>query len=188
VRWPFSFLDTTRFLYLRAQRARVAVDASIHASVRIAEPCLLSVESGAQLEPGVIIENALHATGRVRIDAVFIGAGCLIGAHAMLMPGVSLGHEARVSPGSYLGPDVSIGVGAKIGERAILAAAVDVGSHARIGAGAVIGEGVVIGEHARVAAGAVIPPKSQIREGEVWQGVPARPMNRDVRGRPRDSS
>ena len=188
LRWPYSFTFLTRVLYLRALGAQLSFRTSFPIGLRVRDPSLLAVEAGAQIEPGVVIENALHATGRVRVDSVTIGGGCLVGACAVLMPGTVLGHDARIGPGAYLGPDVSIGVGAKIGERAVLAAGVDVGSHVRIGAGAVVGEGVSVADRAKIMAGAVIPPNSRIREEEVWQGVPARPLYRDARGRPRAAS
>jgi carbonic anhydrase/acetyltransferase-like protein (isoleucine patch superfamily) len=187
VRWPYGFLSITQFVYLRAQGAQVRYGASLAwGRVTVREPSLLEVETGAQLEPGVIVEAALGATGRLRVDRVAVGGGCLVGANVVLMPGATLGHDARVGPGAYIGPDVSIGVGTKIGERAVLAAGVDVGAHVRIGAGAVIGENARIADSARVRTGAVIPPGTQVRENEVWQGVPARALFRDARGRTRD--
>lgn len=188
LRFPFSLFHLTRFLYLRAAGARIAFGAAFAGELTVRDPCLLVVEEGAQLEPGVIVEGALHATGRVTVDRVTVGAGSLVGAHAILMPGAHLGHDVRISPAAYVGRDVSIGVGVKIGERAVLAAGVEIGSHAKVGPGAVLGEGVKVGDHARVMAGAVIPANTTIRESEVWQGVPARPLYRDRRGRPREAN
>lgn len=181
LRWPFSFLHVTRFLYWRALGARIAFGASVPWDLVVRDPVLLVIEHGAQLEHGVRIEQGLHARGRIRVDSVHISGGCLIGAHAVLMPGASIGLDARVSPGAYVGPDVSIGVGTRVGERAVIAAGVDVGAHARIGAGVVISEGVRVGDHARILAGAVIPPNAIIREREVWRGIGARPVFRDER-------
>lgn len=180
---PFSLFYVTRWLYLRAQGARIAFGASLPAGLIVREPCLFSMAPGSQVEPGVVIEAGVHATGRIRIDTVILGEGALVGAHSLLMPGVSLGHDVRVGPSVYIGPDAAIGVGAKIGERAILGAGVDLGSHVRIGVGAVIGEGSLIGDGAKVRAGAVIPPNTRIRAGEVWQSMAARPMGRDARSR-----
>ena len=178
---PFGILHGTRFLYLRALGAKLAYNASIHPTVVISLPSLLAVDAGAQLEAGVKIENVVHAMGRVRISPVTISAGALVGAHVTLMPGATLGPNVRVGPGAYVGPDTCVGVGVKIGEGTILAAGVDLGSYVRIGAGAVIAEGVSIGENAKVRAGSVIPPSTRIRAGEIWQGLPARPVFRDNR-------
>ncbi|MEQ8983359.1 MAG: hypothetical protein RL846_35785, partial [Deltaproteobacteria bacterium] len=87
LRFPFWFLHSTRVLYLRALGARVSWGASLHEQVNIREPALFAVGTGSQIEPGVTVEAALHGAGRVRVGPVTIGEGCLIGAHAILLPG-----------------------------------------------------------------------------------------------------
>lgn len=178
---PFRALHLTRFIYFRALGSKLAYDATIDPSVSVQTPRLLAVDTGAQLEAGVKIENVVHAMGRVKISPVTISEGALVGAHVVLMPGATLGPNARVGPGAYIGPETCVGVGAKVGEGAILAAGVDLGSYVRIGAGCVIAEGVSIAENARVRTGSIIPPSTRIRAGEIWQGVPARPVFRDPR-------
>ena len=178
---PYQLLHGTRYLYLRALGAKLAYDATIDPSVVISAPSLFAVDTGAQLEAGVKVENAVHAMGRVRISPVTVSEGALVGAHVTLMPGATLGPNVRIGPGAYIGPDTCVGVGVKIGEGAILAAGVDLGSYVRIGAGCVIAEGVSIGENAKIRAGSVIPPSTRIRGGEVWQGLPARAVFRDPR-------
>ena len=184
--FPFRALHLTRYIYFRALGAKLAYDSTIDPSVNIQTPRLLAVDAGAQLEAGVKVENVVHAMGRVKISPVTISEGALVGAHVVLMPGATLGPNARVGPGAYIGPETCIGVGAKVGEGAILAAGVDLGSYVRIGAGCVIAEGVSIAENARVRTGSIIPPSTRIRAGEIWQGVPARPVFRDAR-HPEDS-
>jgi len=179
IAWPFSFLHSTRFVLWRALGANMSFGAGFSYDLKVRDPSLLVVEHGAQLEHGVVIEHGLHARGRIRVDAVHISGGALIGAGVILNPGVSVGHDARVSPRAYVGPDVAIGVGTRIGERAVIAAGVDIGAHARIGAGVVVSEGVRVGDHARLLAGAVIPPNTVIREREVWRGIGARPVFRE---------
>lgn len=183
---PFRALHLTRFIYFRALGAKLAYDATIDPSVNIQTPRLLAIDAGAQLEAGVKVENVVHAMGRVKISPVTVSEGALVGAHVVLMPGATLGPNARVGPGAYIGPETCVGVGAKVGEGAILAAGVDLGSYVRIGAGCVIAEGVSIAENARVRTGSIIPPSTRIRAGEIWQGVPARPVFRDAR-HPEDS-
>jgi len=178
---PFNMFHFSRYLYLRAQGTKLAFDATIHPSVSISAPSLLTVDRGAQLEAGVSIINIAHAMGRVRIGEISIGEGVLVGAKVQLMTGASLGPNARIGPSAYIGPDVHVGLGTKIGEGAVLAAGVDLGSYVRVGAGAVIAEGASIGENAKIRAGSVIPPSTRIRAGEVWQGLPARAVFRDNR-------
>jgi acetyltransferase-like isoleucine patch superfamily enzyme len=179
IRAPFWIFHFTRFLYLRALGADVSWRVSFPVDLVVRDPSLLSIAAGAQIEPGVVIENAVHATGRVRVDRVTIGGGCLVGAHTILMPGASLGHDARVSPGAYLGPDARVGVGAKIGERAVLAAGVEIGTHAVIEPGVVLSEGVRIADNARITAGTVVPPNTAVGEREIWAvGTPAGPLPR----------
>jgi carbonic anhydrase/acetyltransferase-like protein (isoleucine patch superfamily) len=180
LRGPFWLFHFTRFLYLRALGADVSFRVGIPVDLTVRDPSLFAIAGGAQVEQGVVIENAVHATGRVRVDRVTIGGGCLVGAHTVLMPGTSLGHDARVSPGAYLGPDARVGVGAKIGERAVLAAGVEVGTHAVIEPGAVLSENVRVGDGARVSAGAVVPPSTEIPEREIWAGVPAGLLPRET--------
>jgi carbonic anhydrase/acetyltransferase-like protein (isoleucine patch superfamily) len=177
-RAPMWFFHITRFLYLRALGADLSWRVAIPADLGIRDPALLTIEAGTQIEAGVVIENAIHTSGRVRIDRVSIGGGCLIGEQAILMPGASLAHDARVSPGAYLGPDAKVGVAAKIGERAVLASGVEVGSYAVIEAGAVLSEGVRVADGARIGAGAVVPPNTEVQEREIWVGAPAGPLPR----------
>ncbi len=51
-----------------------------------------------------------------------------------------------------------------------------VGSHVTIGANAILMPGVTVGDGAMISAGAVVPKGTRIGPGEVWGGVPARPL------------
>lgn len=178
VRGPFWFLHSTRVLYLKALGARVAWTASFHEALVVRDPSLVRIGAGAQLEPGVTLEAALHGAGRVRVGEVMVGPGCLLGAHTLLMPGATLGHEARIEPATVLGEDARVGVGSTIGEGARLERGVDVGSYATVGTGAILGQGVRLGDRARVTSGALVEPDTVVPEREVWSGVPARPAPR----------
>lgn len=169
--WP---LHGTRVLYLKALGTRIGWSAGVHEQVVIREPSMVAIGAGAQLEPGVTLEASLHGVGRIRIAPILIGGGCRVGAHAILMPGATLGHDATVAPGVFLGENVHVGVGAKIGERACIERNVDLGSYATVGTGAVLSEGVRVGDRARIAAGAVVEANTEIGERELWDGVPAR--------------
>ncbi|MCK6544649.1 hypothetical protein L6R52_02170 [Myxococcota bacterium] len=174
VRFPFWLLHFTRVLYLKALGTNMSWRASFHDHVVLREPSLVSIAPGAQLEPGVVVEAALHGAGRIRIAPVTIGGGCLVGAHAILMPGATLGHDATVAPGAFVGEDVKVGVGAKIGDGARIEKDVDLGSYTTVGTGAIISAGVRVGDRAKIASGALVSPDTEIGEREVWEGAPAK--------------
>lgn len=175
VRLPFWFLHFTRVLYLKALGADVAWSASFHSQLVVRDPSLIHIGAGAQLEPGVVLEAGLHGAGRVRVGEVSIGAGCLVGAHVLILPGASLGPDVRVEPATVIGEDVRIGVGCTIGEGARLERGVELGSYVVVGTGAIVSEGVRVGDRARITPGALVLPDVQIGEREVWSGVPAKP-------------
>jgi acetyltransferase-like isoleucine patch superfamily enzyme len=174
IRFPFWLFHFTRVLYLKALGAKISWRVGFHEDFVLREPSLVAIAPGAQFEPGVILEAALHGAGRVRISPIIIGGGCLVGAHAILMPGATLGHDATVAPGVFVGEDVHVGVGAKIGEGATLEKGVDLGSYTTVGTGAIVSEGVRVGDRARIASGALVEPHTEIGEREIWGGAPAR--------------
>lgn len=174
VRAPFWFLHSTRILYLKALGMDISWRATLPEQVVVRDPALVSIAEGAQLEPGVVLESALHGAGRVRVAPIIIGGGCLVGAHAVLLPGATLGHDATVAPGAFLGENAHVGVGANIGECARIERGVDLGSYTTVGTGAIISEGVRVGDRARIASGAMVERNTEIGEREHWEGTPAR--------------
>ncbi|MGL4229794.1 MAG: acyltransferase [Casimicrobium sp.] len=86
--------------------------------------------------------------------------------------------------GLVVGRNVVIGDGAKVFAHVaseagkILVGRVVIGSSVLIGARAVIAPGVVIGDGARINIGARVSPWSVIGAGEVWDGAPARCIDR----------
>lgn len=174
VRAPFWYLHFTRVLYLKALGAQVAWTASFPADLVLRDPSLVRIGPGAQIEPAVTLEGALHGAGRVRVGPVEVGPGCLLGAHSVVMPGAALGMDARVEPATVIGEDVKLGVSCTIGEGARLQRGVEVGAHSVVGTGALLAEGVKVAERARVGSGAVVEPETLIGERQTWSGVPAR--------------
>lgn len=91
-----------------------------------------------------------------------------------------------------LGDDVAIGGSAHIfchygGGGHLVIAPVTIGHRATIGLGATIMGDVIVGDGATVLAHSVLLPGSRVGPGELWGGVPARPIPRDEWDRYRES-
>jgi bifunctional UDP-N-acetylglucosamine pyrophosphorylase/glucosamine-1-phosphate N-acetyltransferase len=147
----------------------------------------VKIGSGTRLLPCTVIRAGVE-----------IGAGCEVGPFTHLRAGTVLGDGAEVGNfteaknstvgrGSkakhltYLG-DVTIGESTNIGAGTIVANYDGTHKHrTRIGDRAFIGSGTVlvapssVGDGALTGAGAIVAHKD-IPAGEVWVGVPARPM------------
>lgn len=114
-----------------------------------------------------ITHEAAHLAADVRLGAgaiigphAVIGAGSVIGEHAILSRGALVGHHVRVAEFATLNPGVNIGGNSRIEADAF------------IGMGATIVDGSAVGAGAVVAAGAVV--LSDVDAGARVQGVPAR--------------
>jgi sugar O-acyltransferase (sialic acid O-acetyltransferase NeuD family) len=112
---------------------------------------LAVVPRSASIGPG----SVLHATTVLTADVT-------LGAHVAVMPAVVLTHDDHVGDG------VTFGAGAR------LAGGVTVEDAAYIGSGALVREHLRIGARAIIGMGAVVT--SSVPAGEVWAGVPARPL------------
>ena len=80
---------------------------------------------------------------------VEIGANCIVGQSALIIPHVIEGDRLAMYP-------------------------VRIGNQVTIGANAIVLSDVVIGDHAIIAAGAIVSKGARIGNGEAWGGVPAR--------------
>jgi len=98
--------------------------------------------------------------GTVVLAGVVATTAVALGAHVAVMPGAILTHDNVVRDFATLGSGVRLGGGVRVDEGAYL------------GAGALVRERVCIGRWALVGMGAVV--LSDVPEGEVWAGVPAR--------------
>jgi sugar O-acyltransferase (sialic acid O-acetyltransferase NeuD family) len=114
-----------------------------------------------------------HPAAVVPASAV-VGPGCVLHATVVLTADVTLGAHVAVMPAVVLTHDDTVGDGATFGAGVRLAGNVTVGPGAYVGSGALVRENLEIGEGAVVGMGAVVT--SPVPAGEVWIGVPARPM------------
>lgn len=82
----------------------------LHSRVFVPEYSVL--EDGCWLGPGVIVTNARYPLGRdvkAQLKGAFIEAGAIIGAGAVLLPGVRIGARALVGAGAVVTRDVPPG-------------------------------------------------------------------------------
>ncbi|MHC5065322.1 MAG: bifunctional UDP-N-acetylglucosamine diphosphorylase/glucosamine-1-phosphate N-acetyltransferase GlmU [Planctomycetota bacterium] len=138
-------------------------------------------------------------------SGVKIGAGCEVGpfahlrAAAVMEDGAEVGNfvevkKSRIGSGAkakhltYLG-DASIGPRANIGAGTITANYDGKNKHqTQIGEAAFVGSGTVLvapssmGKGSKTGAGAIVTRNTEIGEGEVYIGVPARPLNKGKQG------
>mmetsp|Transcript_2203 Transcript_2203/g.4953 ORF Transcript_2203/g.4953 Transcript_2203/m.4953 type:complete len:268 (-) Transcript_2203:1851-2654(-) len=109
------------------------------------------------------------ASVRGDCSAVEIGKGTNIQDHATIITFADLVEK----PGSVMvGEDVTIGHGA------LLRPGVRVGDAALIGINAVLLENSIIGKNAMVAAHALVASGTEIPEGELWAGNPAKMLRK----------
>ena len=81
--------------------------------------------------------------------------------------------DGAVLHGTFEKTDCRIGDGASIGHNAIVHGCT-VQEGALIGMGAIVMDRAVVGRHAVVAAGAVVLEGTEIEDGDLWAGVPAK--------------
>lgn len=167
--------------------------------VDIVDPATTYIDVGVRIGAGTtILPCTVIAAG------VEIGERCVVGPFSHLRVGTVLESKAeignftevkksRLGAGSkakhltYLG-DTEIGRGTNIGCGTITANYDGRAKHAtRIGDGAFIGSGTVliapaeVGDRAVTGAGAIVTRNTRIEDGEVYVGVPARPLRKGDR-------
>ncbi|MEW6072377.1 MAG: NTP transferase domain-containing protein [Planctomycetota bacterium] len=179
--------------------ARAVVQERIHrahlaAGVFLEDPATTYIDHGVEIGPGTRILPCTVIRAGVKI-----GAGCEVGPFTHLRPGTVLedgaelgnfteAKKAIVGKGTkakhltYLG-DVRIGANANIGAGTIVANydgkrknQTDIGDRAFIGSGTVLIAPCRVGEGALTGGGAIVTKHSDIPPGDVWVGIPAKPL------------
>lgn len=93
--------------YARALGAKIGRDVQLHSLPPVTG--LLSLGSGANVEPEVDLSGWWIDGDHVHIGAVRIGSGATIGARSTLMPGAVIGADAHVEAGSAVSGKVKAG-------------------------------------------------------------------------------
>lgn len=132
------------------------------------------VETGGQIEPLERIESL----GGLRIgDDVEIGACATIDRSTL--------GSTVIGRGSKIDNLVQIGHGNQIGEDVVLCAQVGLAGSSKVGDGAVLAGKVGVADHRKIGTNSVLMAKSgvtrDIPDGQVYYGMPARPVRETLR-------
>jgi acetyltransferase-like isoleucine patch superfamily enzyme len=114
-----------------------------------------------------------------RGDFYSIGNDCSIDPHALLedRPYIRIGNNVRMATCALIGHDGSVNmINRAFGLHLDNVGKIDIRDNVYIGYGAIILPGVTIGPNAIVSAGSVV--RSNVREGDVVAGVPAKRVGR----------
>ena len=133
-------------------------------AARLAETGRTRDDYVSVIDPSVVVPgDCTVGPGNILLAGVVLTTNVLLGKHVVVMPHVTLAHDALVE--SY----------------ATLCAGVALGGHTRIGEGACLGmnasvaEGIRVGKHSVLGMGAVLT--KELPPGETWVGAPARPVH-----------
>lgn len=188
-----------RGLIARARLGSSAGFPLIGRGVRIRNPHL--IHAGRNL----IVEDLAEIQG-LSIDGIRLGDDVSIGTYSLIRPssyysrpigkGLVMGDGSSLSPGCYIGCSGGITIGAKtmigpfvrlfaenhvkgdasqsVKDQGVEWGEIVIGDGCWLASGVTVTAGVTIGDGATIAAGAVVT--KDVPAGEVWGGIPARPL------------
>jgi sugar O-acyltransferase (sialic acid O-acetyltransferase NeuD family) len=157
---PVQMLDTIEAEYLigiGSPNTRSRVDALASRAERVAA---IAVHPAASLGANVSL-----------------AAGCVVCAGARLTTNIRAGRHVHVNLNATLAHDCTVGDYVTINPGACVSGNVTLGRSVAIGAGAVVLQGLTIGDGATVGAAAAVV--TNVPEGTVVVGVPAKPLQRN---------
>lgn len=94
--------------YFRGQGAQVGQNCRIYSDILSSEPYLIEIGSNVTISNGVQFLTHDNSIIKACVDktdlfgAIKIGNNCFIGAHVIIMPGVTLGNNCIVGAGSVV--------------------------------------------------------------------------------------
>lgn len=113
------------------------------------------------VHPAAVVPRSVEVgPGSVFLATAVATTGLRVGSHVVVMPGVVLTHDGVIGDYATFGAGVRLAGGVRIGTGAYLGAGALVREHRRIGAWSLVGMGSVV--------------TSDVPDGEVWVGAPAR--------------
>ena len=132
----------------------------------------------------VMVDPTAMVLGDISLgDDVSIWANCSIRAD---MHRISIGSGSNIQDNSVLhithagrfnpsGCPLVIGEQVTVGHRAVLHGC-SIGDRVLVGMGAIVMDGAEVADEVMIAAGALVTPGKVVKAGELWAGVPAKPV------------
>ena len=150
----------------------------------------MSIKSYQNKQPQIGSEVYIH-------DSAVVIGDVAIGNDVSIWPGVvirgdvesiRIGDRSNIQDGSVLhvshagdystqGYPLLIGRGVTVGHRAVIHGST-IGDYCLIGIGAIVMDGAELGDHVMLGAGALVSPGKKLESGNLYVGVPARPVRK----------